>query len=247
VSTSGGGGAGPIFGKSGTSVPVTAYVIVDTAEPMGPTQTYLETSTLGMMTLLQDFVGYTEDQILGIYIVIGTGTPKEFGYLNAVGLSPKLSGTTLNQFILQGSTQAQLWLNDDLSEGAPDAGNFTLETDGGPSFGGSEIQIGGTSSGMGSTLEQSTQIFIYDGAGGNFALGDLTSVEVEDLSLSLANFLKDKASARRLADRTKAKLAKLKVRAKKMGLRPGKFRPYKSTQKKFKKVKALLKKLGVPY
>lgn len=225
-----------VFGQNGSSIPIVAYVVVDTSESIGPKVEYaLGASDGNGSTLGSPFIGYREDQIIAIYVRFGT---YETAYLRNpyLSLAPLLAVTALDDLVLGSSlpAPANLWLDDDLDSGSPDFGWFQL-TDGMKFF---RFDIGNDSE---SVLDLTAAIQIYDDS--LFAFGDVTEFTIEDLSAAAADFLGDTNGLKKAIKRTELKLKKAKAKAKSRGIRPNKYAAYKKLQKKFKKYKAQLKRL----
>jgi hypothetical protein len=239
-------GVGPVFGLSGASLPVVAHILVDTART-GPKVTQLKGGMIGGFTLASDFIGYNAEQILAIYLVIGDpqGARKEIAYLNIDGLSPLLNPAVPYETGKGISPTAGVWLNGDLDTIRPDAGHFTLSGTGAESGNGFQI---GTFDGGGNQYAFSSQIYIQQ-AGSNYTLGNLTHIEVENLSQSLATYLKDKSAAKMKYARIKKDVAKLKKSliaaegTKKLKLKTA----YIKAKKNLKKAANRFNRLKVPF
>lgn len=236
TSTSGDTGVGPVFGISGPAVPMVAYIFIDVSKP-GPVEFLAEGSLVDGNALLTDMVGYKENQILGVYLVLGspTGPKKEIGFLNASGLIPRLGTSTLDnrRIGLTGPT-AKVWLDDFVDTGEPEECNFFLLESG------SQFQMAKSLS-----IAVDAGIWVYDGISGKYAFGNVTSVDTVDTSEALNRVLANKAIADRLFQQAKSKLAKFKAKAKKKGLKPGKYAPYKKAQKKYNSALAAAQSLGL--
>ena len=229
-------GVGPVFGISGPAVPMVAYLFIDVSKP-GPVEFLAEGSLIDGNALLTDMVGYKENQILGVYLVLGgpTGPKKEVGFLNASGLIPRLGTSTLSdrQVGLTGPI-AKVWLDDYVDTGEPEECNFFLLE------GGSQFQMAKRLS-----IAADWDIWVYDGVSGKYAFGKVTSVDTVDTSEALNRVLNNKAIADRLFQQAKVKLAKFKAKAKKKGVKPGKYTPSKKAQKKYNRALAAAQSLGL--
>jgi hypothetical protein len=229
-------GVGPVFGISGATVPMVAYLFIDVSKP-GPVEFLAEGTVVDGNPLLTDMVGYKENQILGVYLVLGgaTGPKKEVGFLNVPGFSPRLGTSTLDdrQVGITGP-KAKVFLDDYVDTGEPEGCNFFLLESG------SQFQMAGNLS-----IAQEADIWVYDGVSGKYAFGDIDSVDTVDTSAALNRTLQDKGIADRVFQQAKVKLAKLKAKAKKKGVRPGQYAPYKKAQKKYETALAAAQSLGL--
>lgn|GEM_PF-1466180 len=87
--------------------------------------------------------------------------------------------------------------------------------------------------------------FIDDSVGGKYAFGTVTSVDAVDASEGLNRVLNNKAIADRIFKQAKTKLAKFKANARKKGVSPRKYGPYKKARKKYKRAFAAAQSLGL--
>jgi hypothetical protein len=237
--TIGDSGIGPVFGISGATVPMVAYLFIDVSKT-GPVEFLAEGTLVDGNTLLSDLVGYKENQILGVYLVLGgpTGPKKEVGFLNASGLIPRLGTSNLNdrQAGVTGPL-AKVFLDDYVDTGEPEECEFSLT-------GADNLFQMGTFSG-GPFFSDNIFVSEFSGGNGNYAFGTITSVDTVNTSEALNRVLNNKDIADRLFQQAKTKLASLKAKAKKKGVKPGKYGPYKKAQKKYNSALAAAKSLGL--
>lgn len=233
-------GVGPVFGLNGNVVPMVAYLFIDVSKT-GPVENLAEGSFVGGDQLTTDLVGYKENQILGIYLFLGdpNGTKKEVGYLNADDLSPRLPAPTLdNRQIGLSGPIAKAWFDDHVDTGEPDACEFFL------SESGSQFQMGSFTGGSG-TFGFANTIWVHDGTSGKYAFGTVNSVDAVDASEALNRVLRSKSIADRLFTQAKTKLAKFKAKARKKGVAPGRYGPYKKALTKYASALSTARSLGL--
>ena len=237
-------GKGPVFGISGAAVPIVAYLFIDVSEA-GPVESLAEGSFLDGYQLASDMFGYQQSQIIGVYLVVGdpAGPKKEVGFLNPYFLNtsnrPRLpSATIADRKVGTTGPVAKAWFDDLVDTGEPEACSFYLNE------WSSEFWMGGFFGGPPNAGFYNIT-WVYDGVGGKYAYGTVTSVDVEDTSEGLNRVLANKAIADRLFQQAKTKLAKFKAKAKKKGVAPGQYGPYKKAQKKYDRALAAAQDVGL--
>lgn len=246
-------GVGPVFGSGvGAAIPVVAYVFIDIGAPRlfngsesGPVS--LPQGTVvgdNQLQLVDDFVGYSDYQIMGSLVIIGSGANAKIpfahlGPLYSDGLVPRFSGTGLElQNLGQNGPVAHAWLNDLVGTSEPEACSLSFHK------AGSQLWMGGLHPANG-FLGFNNFLWVYDSVGGNYAYGTLTSLDTEEVSSWVAYILDTSRVANLVFTRAKVKLASLKAKAKKKGVSLTDYGPYKRALVKYKRALAAAQSLGL--